>query len=132
MSVEPIGFLPAVASAAQPDLAATAAAQPATAGFGDWSVRGMQDEQPAHRLAGRVAGLALGEAQNLHQVMIRLEDTGSPSSCWCRCATGCSRSTRKSCGCKSRSDDVAEKKNWWMGLEGERAGLRWVPSRSWP
>lgn len=79
MSVESIGFLPAVAAAAvQPDAAVSAAASPqqASAGFGDWFVRGMQDVNS--QLTGSQAelqGLALGEAQNLHQVMIRLEET---------------------------------------------------------
>lgn len=79
MSVEPVGFLPAIAAAAaQPDAAVAAAAspQPAPAGFGDWFVRGM--EEVNGQLNGSQAelqGLALGEAQNLHQVMIRLEET---------------------------------------------------------
>jgi flagellar hook-basal body complex protein FliE len=80
MSIEAIGFLPPVGAAApvQPEAMASALApaQSPTAGFGDWFVRGMDEVNT--QLTGsqsELQGLALGEAQNLHQVMIRLEES---------------------------------------------------------
>jgi flagellar hook-basal body complex protein FliE len=78
VSVEAIGFLPPVDAAA---MASGAAASGATggapaAGFGDLFAKGLS-EVNSQLVASQseLQGLALGDAANLHQVMIRLEET---------------------------------------------------------
>lgn len=76
MSVEAVGFLPPVAaSAASPAPVVAAGASPA-AGFADLFARGL-GEVNGQLVASQseLQGLAVGDAQNLHQLMIRLEET---------------------------------------------------------
>jgi len=74
VSVEAIGFLPPVSPVAN---AATDAAAPVAApGFADLFARGMGEvNQQLVASQSELQGLALGDAANLHQVMIRLEET---------------------------------------------------------
>jgi flagellar hook-basal body complex protein FliE len=76
VSVEAVGFLPPVAaSAASPAPVVAAGASPA-AGFADLFTRGL-GEVNGQLVASQseLQGLAVGDAQNLHQLMIRLEET---------------------------------------------------------
>ena len=57
----------------------------------------------AKRSGQAATELALGQADNLHQVLIGGSAHGCSSSLRCRCATGCSRRIRKSCGCRSEA-----------------------------
>jgi flagellar hook-basal body complex protein FliE len=69
MAIEPIGFLPAAAKAAE-------AAAPGAAGdFGSWLASAMsRAQQDLVRADAGVQQLAAGETQSLHQVMIALEE----------------------------------------------------------
>ena len=77
MSVEPIGFLPPALPIVAPVLGGIDAPQAASAsgGFGQWFVGqlGKVDAQ-LQQADQQLQALASGEAQNLHQVMISLED----------------------------------------------------------
>ena len=68
MAVDPVAFLPPVR-----ELQAEAA--PAGADFGPWLARSLgQVNQDLVRADQAVRGLAAGETENLHQVMIALEE----------------------------------------------------------
>ena len=80
MSVEAVGFLAPVTAAPSLEAAAgagagTAATGPAAPGFGDLLARGLdQVNRELVSSQADVQALALGDAQNLHHVMIRLEE----------------------------------------------------------
>lgn len=78
MTIEPIGFLPPSTPVAPWDapepLAGNSGAQ-AAGGFSNWFTQQMDrvNTQIAHS-EGQLQALATGESQNLHQVMISLEE----------------------------------------------------------
>ena len=78
MSVTPVSFLPPAGGAFPIQDAATAAATQATpgAGFAELFTRGIDDvNQQLVASQADLRDLALGGSQNLHEVMIRLEQT---------------------------------------------------------
>ena len=76
MSVEAVGFLPPVAASAASPAPVVAAGPSPAAGFADLFTRGL-GEVNGQLVASQseLQGLAVGDAQNLHQLMIRLEET---------------------------------------------------------
>jgi len=69
MTVEPVGFLPALH-----EISADAA-RPAAGDFGAWMTQAIgRANQELVRADEGMQQLATGEAQNLHQVMIALEE----------------------------------------------------------
>lgn len=77
MSIEALHFVPPVAASGPSATAATSgAASPAAPGFSDWLARGLEGVNAGLVASQRdVQSLALGESENLHHVMIRLEET---------------------------------------------------------
>jgi flagellar hook-basal body complex protein FliE len=72
VSVEAIGFLPPVGAVASTEPTVAAAAP----GFGDLFARGLGEvNQQLVASQSQLQALAHGDAANLHQVMIRLEET---------------------------------------------------------
>jgi flagellar hook-basal body complex protein FliE len=78
MSIDPVAFLPpsvAVAPAAQPQVGAGPEAFAGISGFGQWFSQQLGQVNGQLQSADRgLQALATGQAQNLHQVMIDLEE----------------------------------------------------------
>src|SRR5687767_5145677 len=79
MNVEPIGFLPPLSPVAPwdapPETLNSSPTAQAANGFGSWFAQQLEHvNTQIAQSEGHLQALAVGEAQNLHQVMISLEE----------------------------------------------------------